>query len=507
MTSLQGHELVVHVFLVADDTVEGHRRLLGYWDATCDAFEVTEPVADIDHTPRELGPTSAPGGAVAARERRPGSGVHQLVLRRVHDVVVLSMISAPDPAERHGWAELEHEWAAAVGDIEPPRVIGTVRILQARLTDPAAQPDTAALTPIVEATAGSVRSGAVRQAPPLGPFAVWEASGHSDVGVMRAEPGPANAAWDCRADRRIVVVAGADRDAALSAWTWSRGSSELTPFARYLLHAAQIHYQLRVRAGRDGREPRARADAALAPLLRLCVDAAESSREPDTRALVRASAPLVELQARTSGLVDRATRLREMRRTVQIAVRNMDAHAGPEQPTGLFADDTELAAWATSQLDDDVAYLDARNERAREVIMLADQLVQRGLQARRERFNLAVTGVVGAIAMVLAAMQSLRLEFELPKPLLGGVVTALGALALLAPAVLLRIGVPDRGWPALLVGLAAGTATASVPWIALTAAANASGGTADVPVVVASSLVAGVIGAGLGWWLARSRVR
>ena len=62
-----------------------------------------------------------------------------------------------------------------------------------------------------------------------------------------------------------------------------------------------------------------------------------------------------------------------------------------------------------------------------------DQLVSRGMQDRRERFDLALTGVIGAILMVLAAMQSLKLEFTLRKPLLGAVVSGLGAAALLVP--------------------------------------------------------------------------
>ena len=131
-----------------------------------------------------------------------------------------------------------------------------------------------------------------------------------------------------------------------------------------------------------------------------------------------------------------------MRRTVEIAARNMAAYAGPEEPTGLVADDAALASWTVRQLDNDATYLEAALDRARSVATLFDQLVRRGMQDRRERFNLGLTGIVGAVLMALAAMQSLKLEFTLPKPLLGGVVCGLAAVALLVPILLLRLAAP-----------------------------------------------------------------
>lgn len=123
-------------------------------------------------------------------------------------------------------------------------VVGSVRILQARQVETTPL-DAAEFGPVVRmenSIAGDWwGEGLVRPQPPLGPFAVWEAS----------EPGSGQVARDDRVDRRIVVVAERHRDAELSAWTWTRGDGRPTPFTRYLLHAAKLRYELRVL----GRQP------------------------------------------------------------------------------------------------------------------------------------------------------------------------------------------------------------------------------------------------------------
>ena len=506
MTALQGRELVVHVFARASgrDAAAGHRYVLDLWHRCCERFALDKAFSTHPRNPPgDLAPTAAPGGVLAARDGAE-AGVHQVVLRRLHDVLVLSVVRAPGDGDPRGWPELEREWKAVA---RPPTagVIGVALILQARLADPAAGLDPATLGPAVRAATGVdgawSADGVLREAAPLGPFAVWEADPPDD----RADPPGDSVDRDTRAQRRIVVLAAADRDDQLSAWTWTRGTPELTPFAHYLLHAAKVRYELRVWAVGAGRELRDPVDAAIAPLLTLTEKVAKSRREPDVRELTEASTKLVRLQAGELGLVDTASRLREMHRAVEIAVRNMAAHAGPEKPTGLFADDADLAGWATRQLDNDATYLEAALERARSVATLADQLVSRGLEDRRERFNLALTGVIGGILMVLAAMQSLKLEFALPKPLLGGVVAGLGALALLVPLLLLRLAVPDRRWSAALVCLVAGLLAGTLPWIALTTVGHVTRTVMSAAAVAGWSVAAALVGAGLTALLFRLR--
>lgn len=68
-------------------------------------------------------------------------------------------------------------------------------------------------------------------------------------------------------------------------------------------------------------------------MLRLADDIAATGRDPDVDALLDASVPLVALQARELGLVDRTSRLRELRIAAAIAATNMAAYAGDDQDT------------------------------------------------------------------------------------------------------------------------------------------------------------------------------
>jgi hypothetical protein len=172
-----------------------------------------------------------------------------------------------------------------------PALIGSARIMQARLVDPAGVLDAAALSPVVAAAAGQLDwpdCGVVRSTPPLGPFAIWEAAkGPRDAGT-----------WDGRTHRHIAVMAPHDRGAELSAWTWSRGDAELTPLARYLLHAAKMRYELRnAELDSGGRELRSRSENLVAQLLELASGIVTAGREPDPDELTSASVPLVMLQA------------------------------------------------------------------------------------------------------------------------------------------------------------------------------------------------------------------
>lgn len=469
--TLQGSEFVGHVFVVADGPARDadHRYLLGLWRRCCDQFGITEEIPDHSHDPPDdLASAPGPGGVLAAR-RSTGPGMHQMVLRRLPDVFCLAVLRAPAATDGLGWLELDAQWSSVLRQ-PTSGVIGSSRILQARLADPAGVPAvTDALGAVVRvavpatgAPKGWWKSGTVLDVSPSDRFAVWEVSD---------QPVPP-ATWNGRAHRRIVVVAPAGGDAALSAWTWSRGDPEITPFARYLLHAAKARYELRVwETGQGFRRLRADTDEVVAALLRMVSDASEAGRAPDRPELMAASVRLVGLQAGELGLVDRSTRLREMRRTVAIAAANMTSYAPDDQPGGLFADDRMLVSWLDRQLDHDATYLEAARDRAREVGALTDQLVQRGQQRRQELFNLGLTGIVGAILMVLAAIGSLRYTVPVPAPVKPAVVGALGAFAILVSMVVLRVVVPERRWTWLAVCVATALLGAAVAWIATSALA------------------------------------
>ncbi|MGH3937835.1 MAG: CATRA conflict system CASPASE/TPR repeat-associated protein [Pseudonocardiaceae bacterium] len=461
---LRANALVVHVFVAVngDQRPADLRYLLGVWQACSKTLGMTEAVAGftVDPEPGWDAVTGAPSGVLAARTR-PGAGVHQAVLRREHDAFCLSIMREPDPAEGLGWVELDQEWAVTVGQ-PSPGVIGAARLFLTRLADPAAAPaPSAELGSVVQAMApvNPAATGQWREQGIVVPhgFAVWEAS----------------APLDSRAERRIVVVAGADCDCELSAWAWIDADRALPVFGKYLLHAAKLRYQLRVWEADQGfRQLRQEADTTIRKLLSIVAPVSPQRREPRQAQLVEASKALVSLQARELGLVDRSTRLREMRRSVEIAAANLLALSGDARLGGLFADDRALATWFGQQLDDDATYLEAALHRSKQVNAWTDQLVQRSQQRRQESVNLGLTGVIGAILMSLAAIQSLQYTVPLPALAKPAVVTALGALALFASLVVLRIVVPDRRWSLMLAQAGFGGITATLTWVGVSAIAG-----------------------------------
>ncbi|MFH8407047.1 CATRA conflict system CASPASE/TPR repeat-associated protein [Streptomyces sp. NPDC018019] len=481
---LEAHALGVHLFAVTGGE-HPHRslaavrhlwdqcgRVLGMTDAVQRTGAGTEPErgweAQLDHA----GGGRAWRGLLAAR-KRPGPGVWQAALRRQHDTWCLSVMLAPAPADGMSWAELDARWSEAVEAAAAGRpeadLLGTARLYLARLAPEAGRaangwPEPSgelavavrAQTPAacgVPPGSWPYRGGVVPQG-----FAVWEAS----------------AAVDTRTERRLVVIAAHDRDPELTAWTWTTRALDLPPLGRYLLHAAKLRHQVRVWTAAEDIGPlRARADAVITEVLE-CTAAAR--RGPGRQAeLLNASRALVDLQARERGLVDRSTRSREMARTVEIASANLTALSGGAD-CGPFADDRALADWFAQRLDDEATYLEAALRRCEDVGAFTDQVVQRDLQRRQETVNLALTGVLGAILMSLAAVQSLPYTLPLPGAVKPAVVAALGALALLASFVVLRAVAPERRWSQALVGLGVAVLGGTLGWVA--ASASVPGGRA-----------------------------
>jgi len=447
---LEGEALGVHVFVV---TGGEHRAaaltfVRSLWTQCGARLGMTEPVpgVGVGTEPRDGWAAQAQG--LLAVQSAAGPGVRQAVLRRDHDILCLSVMLAPEAAGE-GWPELDAQWSAAVR-AAGEGASGEARLYLARLSDPAARP---AADP-AGALAAAVRShapGAPDRIPegavtPQG-FALWELS----------------PATDTRVERRLVVVAGHDRDPELTAWAWTDRNLGLPPLAKYLLHAAKLRYQLRVwRAAGDIGTLRAATDAAITALLERTAEPAGPSRQTE---IIRAGHALVALQARERGLVDRSTRSREMARTVDIAAANLALFAGDESLGGPFADDRALAAWLAQRLDDEATYLEAAVRRCEQVGALADQLVQRSRQRRQEAVNLGLTGAIGAVVMSLGAVQALQYTVPLPGAVKPAVVTALGALALLASLFVVRVVAPERRWSLVLVRLGAGAVGAALAWI------------------------------------------
>jgi hypothetical protein len=490
LPALQASALVVHLFVAVDGEhrAADQQYLLRVWAACGSVLGMTE---EVPITGKKIDPAGDwdgvddESGLLAARSR-PGPGVHQAVLCREHDTFCITVMREPAPTEGIGWAQLDQQWTDVAGRASPG-VIGTARLFLARLVDAGAPvPDKglaaavrSACPPDAAVTPGWWERGITV---PQG-FAVWEASSPADDREMR----------------RIVVVAAADRDPQLSAWTWISRDRTLPPFGRYLLHAAKVRYQRKVWGDGQGfRQLRREADATLRTLLGVVAPRTQPqqrSPEPSPAKLVDASRELASLHARALGLVDSSTRLREMRRTVVIAAANMAALNGEDDLGGLFAEDRGLAGWLSEQLDDDAAYLEAAQERTRQVGALTDQLVQRGQQRRQERFNLGLTGVIGAILMSLAAIQSLGYTVPLPRLVKPAVVATLGAVALFAPLVVLRFAVSDRRWPVVLAQAGFGLVMAALGWVGVSALAQDHWGAGWTWLISGAAFVVGMAGA------------
>ena len=134
-SALQGYELVAHVFLPVGRPAE-HAAARGLWDRAVAGFGLSDPVATHPATLPAEPPEVTDDESLLAARSGPARGVHQIVARRVHDVLCVSLVSAPAAAD--GWEELAERWRVAAGTSSG--VLGSVLIRQARLRDPAGRP-------------------------------------------------------------------------------------------------------------------------------------------------------------------------------------------------------------------------------------------------------------------------------------------------------------------------------------------------------------------------------
>jgi hypothetical protein len=169
-----------------------------------------------------------------------------------------------------------------------------------------------------------------------------------------------------------------------------------------------------------------------------------------------------------------------MHRTVAIASSNLAVLSEDAAGGGLFSDDRDLGEWFGRQLDDDATYLEAALRRSEKVSALVDQRVQQSRQHRQESVNIGLTGVVGAIVMGLAAVQAFQYVVPLPPPMKPAVIAMLGALALFAALVVLRVVAPSERWSSVLLRASSGLVAAALSWIIVVAADPNPGTTATL---------------------------
>jgi hypothetical protein len=477
---LTDFELAVHLFipLTGPDQRNGYRYFTQIWHRCGDVLGIRHPINTLDLpavVPATVDRLPVGNGALAASER-PGDGVHQAFAYREHDMLCLSVMLAPGRSAT-GWAELESTWVRVVGEPDAA-LLGETRLLLARRRSRLRWPLVVGAAP---ATAGHLPgpAGTAAGGPGTGTgtgtgtgMDRWWADGVSTSGglaVRELSAGP-----DDRRLRRVVVVSPPGGGDHLSSWAWSSGAPEPAPFARYLLHAAILRYELRVwLAGQHFRQLRQQADATLAELLPLLAEPADDTG-PAAGLWDGYARRLDTLVADEAGLIGTTAELRAIRRTVQIAAANMVLAVRTEisdatlRAPGLFADDRNLAVWFEQQLDDDAEYLQAALYRASTIGALLDRSVQRREARRRERFTLVQTAVLGAVVMILTATETLQYKVPLPNGVQPAVIATLGAVTFYLPLVVVRLAIARRGGVTMsLEHLALATLAAAGAWTAL----------------------------------------
>lgn len=321
--------------LTGPHVADGRRQLDLFWRRLQDDLGFDAPVDELG-VPDALPPPDVPlygtgSRLVAARQRRAGE-VWQAYARIEHDVLCAAVMMAPprtsDPAAT--WARLE-----ANLDPMPNAVLGESRLFLALATGGK------------DTVAESVRAAAPSASAP-GWF-----RGHDEL-TLESDPAviwELGACQDERALRRLVLVAPPAQEAAVDHLVWTVGDGELTPLARYLLHAAKLRYQIRVFHGEPIRERTSERLDALE----------EAPLDGD------ASAELTSALRETDLIRSRLTRMRHGVDVIVGNLRNALATHPHPQPGGPITDDLALADWFTERLADESAHLDAVYARARSI--------------------------------------------------------------------------------------------------------------------------------------------
>ncbi|WP_431894514.1 CATRA conflict system CASPASE/TPR repeat-associated protein [Micromonospora haikouensis] len=369
--------IVVHRFLPTDgpQAEAAGEELRELWAACRRSFGMTGPIHGTNlpaHLPEVLAAgRGVPEEAALAAQERPDSG-YQAILRRCHDVLDLSVALAPRVVDADGrvvvdpaagepalwWTDLDRRWQLATAG-RSGAALGEAVLCVAVV---------AGSVPVDGAGIERLGRQLARFLPPEQEDDGWPSSGVPvDDGLVVWETTPRQ---DGRVRRRFLIVGEERAQGALSAWLWSDGGVWLPPLARYLLHAAKIHYQLRV--WRRDRDPHGQADGATAAAgeLRRVLGAPETAGGAASVGPL-AGSELAAVRSEELAAVLTSTALRQMRRTVEVATANMTSvpglGAGRADGHGPFADDLALAGWFAEQLADDDAYLTVDAERARRV--------------------------------------------------------------------------------------------------------------------------------------------
>jgi hypothetical protein len=460
--------LLIHEFARLDQTGDDGAgvpdRLRALWNRGLLDRQVGPPDADVA-TIRVPPGTSARGFDVLAtrRGRHEDDRVYEAVLSAASDSMCLTVLLAPN-LQTSTWADLDARWphatAAETGGWaggEPGTRAGGEPGTRA-----GGEPGTRAGGEPGTRAGGEPGGGGGGD---LGTVRIYlayvdsapddETAGRIAAAIGEAVPDPGGATawtgnwsrtaqdfllWEPPArhpdERRLVLIGQESAEDELDAFAWTSGGRVLGPLVYYLLDSEKLRYEMAVH---DADFPRIRQlcldiDDAVDRLLALHRSASTAPAD-----LVRADDALTQLQTDATGLITTLARLRKVAWTVGVAKANMTA-AVPALPSarGPLAADQAMAKVLADRLGDDIAYLDISRERADRVSALTATAVQRGLGAFQQQLLLVQTSVVGAIVMILAAVQAFETKLDMPALLQAPLIAVLGGLALALPTAAMR---------------------------------------------------------------------
>jgi predicted nucleotide-binding protein len=352
-------QLVVHLFAPTDGprAESAYSALRELWLGCRQFFLMRDPLPHGD-LPHQLPPSfrDLPGTAETGREavlaaQERGDAECQAFLRRHHDVLNLSVVLATPDQSR--WRDLDAQWSFLSSRLTVD-MIGEARVYLAR---------SAALP-------GPYLDELLPQPARIEYWNRDRAATDGRLSFWEAPPWTAD-----RALRRLVLAFGDDKaehDQA-SDWAWSDGGTAIPPLARYLLHTAKLRYLYRVWR-RD-----TTAHELAAAIRSRTTEIRQAS--PGSEGNGALADELRDWAAEARLMTDD---LRELRHATEIAEHSMGmaiVSAGHLTPTGLFADDRDLARSFLAGLDDELRYLDVAADRADETTTLVARRAAKAAEA------------------------------------------------------------------------------------------------------------------------------
>lgn len=375
-------------------------------------------IAPIDFPASLAGVMDAPAYRVLASRESTQPGVSQALLFTSHDVLGLLTVIAPDPPRP--WPELTRALVQAAQDTGcdiadgPIGMLGTATVRLGLISDSSGQvPRPPDLTEPEDAGA-------------------WP----SDWTLLSSGFLVAQAAASTEGSQRLLTaVAPAAQEAELDRWTWS-SARQLPPLARYLLHTAKLRDQLTVFEQGQFRAVRRKVDQRVDQLMLLDIEQADLKR------LSAARATLARQQADVDGLVTTLARVRIMKRTVEIALANINSaiHV-PDSRFDygqLFTTTQEIGSWLLDSLNDSETYLEATLARVNNVGTLISDAVEERRQRYQQRLTLLQASVIGAAVMALTMVQALQYHLPVPETVQAPFIVTIAGVTLVLPGAILR---------------------------------------------------------------------